>query len=281
MKRLVALVVAGLLAVSGVFLTPATAQAATTVTIKTIPGKTVAKGKKATVKPVVKKSGKVKISSKTLTVKRGSKTVAKNKKSVKLSAGTYKVTTKVKYKTYKLKKKTTTTTKNVVTVGMFDRTSVTCTASSVDASSGWDVTFNATCKGSKFDGSVKLYDLTYYPEDGDHGSWDSKLSYLTWTGGVKNGKSFRAVLEPDRDLKKKKAVKKTTTVKVWSKTKSKSSTQKLVIKTKATPKKKASSSSAYYANCSAVRAAGKAPIYRGQPGYSSKLDRDGDGIGCE
>ena len=37
----------------------------------------------------------------------------------------------------------------------------------------------------------------------------------------------------------------------------------------------------YYANCSAVRAAGKAPIYRGQPGYSSKLDRDGDGIGCE
>ncbi len=37
----------------------------------------------------------------------------------------------------------------------------------------------------------------------------------------------------------------------------------------------------YYANCTAVRAAGKAPIYKGQPGYSSKLDRDGDGIGCE
>lgn len=37
----------------------------------------------------------------------------------------------------------------------------------------------------------------------------------------------------------------------------------------------------YYANCSAVRAAGAAPIYRGSPGYSSKLDRDGDGVGCE
>ena len=37
----------------------------------------------------------------------------------------------------------------------------------------------------------------------------------------------------------------------------------------------------YYANCDAVRAAGAAPIYRGQPGYSSKLDRDGDGVGCE
>ena len=37
----------------------------------------------------------------------------------------------------------------------------------------------------------------------------------------------------------------------------------------------------YYANCDAVRAAGAAPIYRGDPGYSSKLDREGDGIGCE
>jgi hypothetical protein len=39
--------------------------------------------------------------------------------------------------------------------------------------------------------------------------------------------------------------------------------------------------SAYYANCSEVRAAGAAPLYRGQPGYSSKLDRDGDGVACE
>jgi hypothetical protein len=36
-----------------------------------------------------------------------------------------------------------------------------------------------------------------------------------------------------------------------------------------------------YANCAAVRAAGAAPIHRGDPGYASKLDRDGDGIGCE
>jgi hypothetical protein len=36
-----------------------------------------------------------------------------------------------------------------------------------------------------------------------------------------------------------------------------------------------------YANCTAVRAAGAAPIYAGQPGYSRSLDRDGDGIACE
>ncbi|MHA4245235.1 excalibur calcium-binding domain-containing protein [Bacillus cereus] len=40
-------------------------------------------------------------------------------------------------------------------------------------------------------------------------------------------------------------------------------------------------SSAYYKNCAAVRAAGKAPLHKGQPGYSSHLDRDGDGIACE
>jgi hypothetical protein len=37
----------------------------------------------------------------------------------------------------------------------------------------------------------------------------------------------------------------------------------------------------WYANCTAVKAAGAAPIYSGDPGYSSKLDRDGDGVGCE
>ncbi|WP_415977097.1 excalibur calcium-binding domain-containing protein [Rhodococcus sp. 077-4] len=36
-----------------------------------------------------------------------------------------------------------------------------------------------------------------------------------------------------------------------------------------------------YANCDAVRAAGAAPIYAGEPGYSLKLDRDKDGIGCD
>ncbi len=36
-----------------------------------------------------------------------------------------------------------------------------------------------------------------------------------------------------------------------------------------------------YANCTAVRAAGAAPIYAGTPGYGTHLDRDRDGIGCD
>lgn len=38
---------------------------------------------------------------------------------------------------------------------------------------------------------------------------------------------------------------------------------------------------AYYPNCDAARAAGVAPIYRGEPGYREPLDADDDGIACE
>ncbi|MBE1485869.1 excalibur calcium-binding domain-containing protein [Plantactinospora soyae] len=41
------------------------------------------------------------------------------------------------------------------------------------------------------------------------------------------------------------------------------------------------SSSVYYKNCAAVRAAGADPIRRGDPGYGRHLDRDGDGVACE
>lgn len=37
----------------------------------------------------------------------------------------------------------------------------------------------------------------------------------------------------------------------------------------------------YYANCTAARAAGAAPLYAGQAGYRPALDRDSDGIACE
>jgi endonuclease YncB( thermonuclease family) len=39
--------------------------------------------------------------------------------------------------------------------------------------------------------------------------------------------------------------------------------------------------SVYYQNCDAARAAGAAPVHRGDAGYGGHLDRDGDGVGCE
>lgn len=37
----------------------------------------------------------------------------------------------------------------------------------------------------------------------------------------------------------------------------------------------------YWRRCDAARAAGTAPIYRGEPGYRKGLDGDDDGIACE
>jgi hypothetical protein len=39
--------------------------------------------------------------------------------------------------------------------------------------------------------------------------------------------------------------------------------------------------SVYYPGCNPVRAAGKAPLYAGQPGYREGMDGDHDGIACE
>ncbi len=39
--------------------------------------------------------------------------------------------------------------------------------------------------------------------------------------------------------------------------------------------------SPYYSNCSAARAAGAAPLYRGTPGYRAGLDRGDEGVTCE
>ncbi|MCU6794868.1 thermonuclease family protein [Paenibacillus sp. WQ 127069] len=47
------------------------------------------------------------------------------------------------------------------------------------------------------------------------------------------------------------------------------------------PKETSAASNIHYNNCTEVKKAGKAPLHRGDPGYSSKLDRDGDGIVCE
>jgi hypothetical protein len=39
--------------------------------------------------------------------------------------------------------------------------------------------------------------------------------------------------------------------------------------------------SIYYPGCHAARSAGATPLLRGEPGYRSEMDGDGDGIACE
>ncbi len=47
------------------------------------------------------------------------------------------------------------------------------------------------------------------------------------------------------------------------------------------PTRKHVSTRDYYSGCNAVRAAGAAPLYRGEPGYRPEMDGDGDGVACE
>ena len=37
----------------------------------------------------------------------------------------------------------------------------------------------------------------------------------------------------------------------------------------------------FWGGCNDARAAGTAPIYRGEPGYRPEMDGDGDGVACE
>jgi hypothetical protein len=39
--------------------------------------------------------------------------------------------------------------------------------------------------------------------------------------------------------------------------------------------------SVHYDNCDEVRAANAAPLHAGEPGYSTELDADNDGIACD
>ncbi|WP_019008251.1 excalibur calcium-binding domain-containing protein [Deinococcus aquatilis] len=47
------------------------------------------------------------------------------------------------------------------------------------------------------------------------------------------------------------------------------------------PLKSGTAKPTYFASCAAARAAGAAPIRRGQPGYRPEMDGDGDGVACE
>jgi phosphatidylserine/phosphatidylglycerophosphate/cardiolipin synthase-like enzyme len=47
------------------------------------------------------------------------------------------------------------------------------------------------------------------------------------------------------------------------------------------PSTNESNTNVTYKSCEEVKSAGKAPLQKGDPGYSTKLDRDGDGVACE
>ncbi|WP_334123393.1 sunset domain-containing protein [Glutamicibacter sp.] len=158
-RRSLSVIAACALAFSGVSVASAASQPATAptisvvaakktapVTIKNIGTKTVKGNAKATIKPSYSKVKNVQIKSAVLKVTKGKKTVAKNKKSVKLAAGTYKVTTTVKYK-YKGKTSSVSKTQTLQVKKASTKRSVKMNGKSYNCPSGFPVKGNRT--GSK------------------------------------------------------------------------------------------------------------------------------------
>ena len=145
----------------------------TAVQINKISNKTVASAK-ATAKlaPSVTTGKNVSVSSKLITVKQGSKTRAKNKTSFKAKAGTYKVTTSVKYKVKTVSKKTVAAANNTSTKFKSSCTVAYSGTEKMDAASakylglptslvGLQVTVLETlCTSASFD--QKIGDLIFY-----------------------------------------------------------------------------------------------------------------------
>ncbi|UTM47569.1 sunset domain-containing protein [Glutamicibacter mysorens] len=175
-QRALAVVATGALAFSGVAVsaaaplpsaapsvTVAAAKKVPAVSIKKIGTKTVSGAAKATIKPSYSKAKNVKIKSALLKVVKGKKTIANKKKSVKLAAGTYKVTTTVKYQ---LKGKTSTVKKTqtlLVKKKAATKRSVKMNGKTKNCPAGYPVKGNRTGSEKEWKYHVKgqrFYDIT-------------------------------------------------------------------------------------------------------------------------
>jgi len=175
-QRALAVVATGALAFSGVAVSAAAplptaassvsvaaAKKAPAVSIKKIGTKTVKGSAKATIKPSYSKAKNVKIKAALLKVVKGKKTIANKKKSVKLAAGTYKVTTTVKYQ---LKGKTSTVKKTqtlLVKKKAAAKRSVKMNGKAKNCPAGYPVKGNRTGSKKEWKYHVKgqrFYDIT-------------------------------------------------------------------------------------------------------------------------
>jgi hypothetical protein len=58
-------------------------------------------------------------------------------------------------------------------------------------------------------------------------------------------------------------------------------TSKPTTKATTTTEDSSGGGGSYFKSCDAAKAAGAAPMRRGEPGYRAGLDRDDDGIACD
>lgn len=180
MRRVLSIIVGGVLVAGLTAAAPSTATAATDkVTIGKISGKKVKHNARASIRPKVTKTGHVAFESQKLTVKKGSATIARNRTSVRLKAGTYKVTTTVRYRYWSYATRHVPT--SVLAYSVSTVVPVTCTVTSVDAptSTVWSP-IRESCAGA-FDGAFARTGTA--ARDAQTGLW-TLTSGVTMTGTV-------------------------------------------------------------------------------------------------
>src|SRR4051794_22032604 len=74
------------------------AEAASGVSVRTIPAKSIPYGASTVVRPLISTNGKVRVVSKRLTIRRDGRTIRTSVTKATLTAGTYRVTTSARYK---------------------------------------------------------------------------------------------------------------------------------------------------------------------------------------
>lgn len=198
-----------------------------TVTITKLANKKVAYGKKATYKPAVKTTGKIKVTSKTLTVKQGTKTLYKNKSSVALKAGTYKITSTVKYKVGTVKTTTTKYWAAGTSNYLVDDTDVTCKITKWTEDDYWDeYEWESVCTdvaGNKY--------LTSGDDWGEYEYWVTSTSPSKYAvGGTWSG-----TLEGDQNVPQAVEKSKNTSTTTYGATKTKTLTQTIKVTQGAKP----------------------------------------------
>lgn len=200
------------------------------------------KTKKATVKPSVKASGNVKITSKKITVKQGKKTLAKNKDGASLKAGKYSVTTTAKYKTWTNKTTTKNVKKKVLVSGPKKAAKMNCTITGTEHTAIFTgsanipvIAFSASCTG---DFSGKYYTTGiqsinplpgWKPTAANGGVLLSEGTVIGKAPKPHTGQKFTANIKAGTNIYKTVNVKQKSTTKVWSKEKTKSLSQTLLV----------------------------------------------------
>lgn len=233
-RHLIPTVLLGTALAGGLLVAPA-ATAGPAVSIRKISNTKVAYGKKATIRPLVRAAARTRVTSKRLTVRKGSKVVARNRTSVRLRAGKYKVTTQVRFRVRSSKVVRSRVTKNVLAVPAYTSTPVSCLASNVRVDMG--TTLDLACTSRAFDGVHRFFDVTPFVGD-EIDAWNAQWSHLAGIAPAPaEGDMLALTLTPAFDLYQRRTVTVRRTVTRWSGIKSTRRTQPLKVTERPRPKR--------------------------------------------